>query len=254
MQNGMPYWWFKSYGGPLEGSRLTADDHAVWRAVPPSRVIGCMHYVAGQVTSDDHGTPVSWLSKWPADKATLSFGEIAHASERPSGGGSVSTLASLFESPELPLDTHCLAPGAIRRAVLEKIKVNASINTLSAMTRMDCGDLTATASSRDALRRICAEVDALAAALDPPLPLQPGGEYILERYGGQHGLLPSMLQDLNAGRPLERVALVTALVALGERLGVATPSLALMDALLEGVESVSSNYKTSMTSDDVRNA
>ena len=59
MQNGMPYWWFKSYGGPLEGSRLTADDHAVWRAVPSCikavhiyTYIGCDSAVQGEDCAD----------------------------------------------------------------------------------------------------------------------------------------------------------------------------------------------------------
>ncbi len=237
LQNGLPYWFMHGFGGALEGETLTESDATAWHAVCPSRVIGCMHYVAGEVRHDGEAYS-SWISKWPAEKASLTFGEIAAhpAPSESSASDSVVRLASLFDSPQLPLRTHVVGHGAIRRAVLEKAKVNATINTLCALTQSDCGELTASASLRDALRRICAEVDAIAAALTPPLEVSRGGEYILDKYAGQFGLLPSMVQDLRARRSLEREALVSSLVALGARLGVATPNLELVDALLEGLD------------------
>ena len=45
-----------------------------------------------------------------------------------------------------------------------------------------------------------------------------------------------MLQDLEAGRTLEREAIVDALAELGRRLGVSTPSLDLLAALLETLD------------------
>ena len=230
LQNGMPWWFFHGYGGKLSGRTLSPADATVHTLVCPSHVIGAMSFVAGEVRQE------TWLSKWPASKSSLTFGELGQGST--TAVNSVGLLASLFDqhTSRVPLGTNVLGPGDIRRAVFEKVRVNASINTLSTLARLDCGQLTASQSLCDALRRIVAELDAVAASLDPPLHLQTSAQQIIDLYSGQYGLLPSMLQDLYAERPLERQALVSSLVALGTQLGVPVPTLALLDALLEGLD------------------
>ena len=48
-------------------------------------------------------------------------------------------------------------------------------------------------------------------------------EYTLARIGAEREHKTSMLQDLEAGRPIELEAVVGAVVELGERLGVPMP-------------------------------
>ena len=109
---------------------------------------------------------------------------------------------------QLPLGVSVVPD--IRRAVLEKIMVNASINSLSTLARADCGTLCASPALRHTLRQVCSEVESIAAALE--VPLAAAADDIIAKYSGQFGLRASMLQDLEAGRPLERAAIVDALV------------------------------------------
>ena len=235
LQNGLPFWFFHGFGAQLEGQTFTSSDATCWQAVHPSRVIGCVSFVAGEV--DHSQQPYGrWLSKWPASKSSLAFGELA-ARDGAAATGSVGLLANLIEGSQPPLiSVQRLADGDIRRAVLEKVKVNASINPLSALACADCGQLTESPRLVEKLREVCADLDRLIGALEPRVRLSTTTDDILRRYQGQHGLMPSMLQDLMAGRTLEREALVSALVALGARLGVSMPHLKQLDTQLEAFE------------------
>ena len=66
-----------------------------------------------------------------------------------------------------------------------------------------------------------AEVEAVAAKLGLELPISIDQRIAGAEKVGEHKT--SMLQDLEAGRPLELEAVVGAVVELGERLGVAMP-------------------------------
>jgi 2-dehydropantoate 2-reductase len=67
------------------------------------------------------------------------------------------------------------------------------------------------------------EVDAVARALDVEVPLTI--EKRMEGAAASGGHRTSMLQDLEAGRPLEVEALVGAVVELADGAGVGVPSL-----------------------------
>ena len=249
---------------------------AIYDALPPSQVVGAVGFVAG-ATSDEGTDRVwfdgkvrgkrRWYSKWPPERSTITLGEIGSAPNDGSGSGSSSgssggsgggssggngnggsggsggsgrlrarDVADLFASSVVRLPT--LVVEDIHSAVLSKLLVNASINTLSALGRCDCGELTASPGLREALRTICAEVEAVAAALDPPVRLTTDAEAVLELYGGQYGLRSSMLQDLEAGRPLEHAAIVNAILEVGELAGrgaVKMPALTMVGALLDQI-------------------
>ena len=75
----------------------------------------------------------------------------------------------------------------------------------------------------------------MAAAITPPVALTTDADAVLKLYGGQFGLRSSMLQDLESGRPLEHAPIVSALVEVGQRLGVSVPRLEMVDALLDAL-------------------
>ena len=89
---------------------------------------------------------------------------------------------------------------------------------------------------RAALRNVCAEVTSVASSLEPCVALRADADAVLAIYDGMYGVRPSMLQDLDAGRPLERAAIVQAIVELGRGAGVATPKLELLSALLSALD------------------
>jgi 2-dehydropantoate 2-reductase len=80
----------------------------------------------------------------------------------------------------------------------------------------------------EAVRRIAAETAATAAALGQPI--EPDIEADLLS-GRRLNHLPSMVQDLKRGRPMEIAALFDAPLELARLAGVATPTLDLLVAL-----------------------
>jgi 2-dehydropantoate 2-reductase len=77
------------------------------------------------------------------------------------------------------------------------------------------------AGVRDIVRCIMAEVEAVATSLGVEIPISIEQRIAGAEKVGEHKT--SMLQDLEAGRPLELEAVVGAVAELGERLGIAMP-------------------------------
>ena len=50
-QNGIPWWYFQSHGGPLEGTVLESVDPGgvIAVAIPPDAVIGCVIYCSTEI-------------------------------------------------------------------------------------------------------------------------------------------------------------------------------------------------------------
>ena len=161
MQNGLPFWFFHEFGGPMAGNVVSAVDPggAISRALRPQAVIGCMSFVAGEVEGDY----ARWLSKWPASKSTLTFGEIDGREKHRQN--SAEGLATLFGGEtKVPLGVS--VSNNVRRAVLEKLMVNASINPLATLARADCAELCDSPGLRRTLRAICGEVKGIASCLN----------------------------------------------------------------------------------------
>ena len=107
--------------------------------------------------------------------------------------------------------------------IWKKVGFNSAFNSLCAITRLDCGALGSTEAGRKllfGLARECAEVAAahgLELKADDIISLL---EDSLVRHA-RH--LPSMLQDIQAGRPTEIDSLNGAIIRLGKEKGVPTP-------------------------------
>lgn len=119
----------------------------------------------------------------------------------------------------------------IRRDLWRKLLWNAGFNGPSALTGATVGAMTARPGVRWLIRGLVAEAAAVAAAEGIDLPPD-----VVERTCGEtEGLddfKTSMLQDAEAGRPLEREAFYGHPAREGERLGVPTPLLAMVDDAL----------------------
>ena len=268
LQNGLPHWFFAGFGGKaLDGTDLRSIDPngRLRRALPPSQCVGAVGFVAGSTRDAPDGSCREWFCNWPPERSTITLGDAMTGDAQ----SRAHEVASLFRSESVELPTRCVDD--IRSVVMSKLLVNASINTLSyarsrtlthaqqltpshpqstllipfdslmfvwahsALTRLDCGELTADDGLRKALRAICDEVADVAAAITPPVALTTDADAVLKLYGGQFGLRSSMLQDLESGRPLEHAPIVSALVEVGQRLGVSVPRLEMVDALLDAL-------------------
>src|SRR5207248_11209187 len=99
---------------------------------------------------------------------------------------------------------------------------NVAFNPISALTGGTLEELVRHSETSTVIREIMAETEAVAATLGIELPISIDQRMAGAEKVGAHKT--SMLQDLEAGRPLDLEAIVGATVELSERLGVAMPA------------------------------
>jgi len=112
-----------------------------------------------------------------------------------------------------PITTH------IRQEIWVKILGNASLNPVSALTRATLAQMLRDPGVAEVIRKIMQEVEAVSKKLGMELSVTVEQRMAGAAKVGEHKT--SMLQDLEAGRPMELEALVGSVVELGERVGVA---------------------------------
>lgn len=117
-----------------------------------------------------------------------------------------------------------------------KLVVNCAINPLTALLRVPNGALLESPEARAIMAAAAREAAAVAAALGVALPYaDPAGraEWVAQTTAQNRS---SMLQDVLRGAPTEIAVITGAVVAEGQRLGVATPMNALLAQLLRAME------------------
>jgi 2-dehydropantoate 2-reductase len=107
--------------------------------------------------------------------------------------------------------------------VWSKLAMALPMNSTAALTRLDMGAVVDNPGLAGLVRAMIAEVVAVANARGIPLDPDQAQAQAADTYAAARAHLPSMLQDVLAGRPTEVDAIVGGLVREGERLGVETP-------------------------------
>ena len=103
-----------------------------------------------------------------------------------------------------------------------KILGNVAFNPISALTGATLAQMARHPDLGRLIREIMAEAEAVARKLGMELPISIEQRMAGAEKVGEHKT--SMLQDVEAGRPLELEAVVGAVVELGERLGLPMPA------------------------------
>lgn len=205
-QNGVPWWFFQGLSGAGEGIRLERVDPGgvIAAAIEPRRVVGSIVYFSTEITE-----PGVILH---TEGNRISLGE-------PDGTRSErcrQIAAALVASGlRCPVTTH------LRNEIWVKILGNVAFNPISALTRATLAQMARDPEVAALVRNIMAETEAVASKLGFQLPVSIDQRIAGAEKVGEHKT--SMLQDLEAGRPLELEAVVGAVVELGERLGVPMP-------------------------------
>ena len=200
MLNGVP-WWF------TEETLWSVDpDCAIADALPIGQVIGCVVHASCRREAPNHILVVH------AEK--LIIGE-------PSGGSSerVERLCALIENSGI----RCEASENVRRAIWYKLWGNATINPLSALTRSTADQLLEDVSVRSLMAEAMDELAAIGAAIG--CPIEETAEDRMAVTARLGAFKSSMLQDVEAGRPIELEALLGAPREIARRIGVSTPQL-----------------------------
>jgi 2-dehydropantoate 2-reductase len=205
-QNGIPWWYFQNYPGDLNGLHLERVDPggAIAKAIEPERVIGSLAYFSTDIAEPGviHHT----------EGNRLSLGE-------PNGTRTdrVKALAQVLIAAGLraPVTTR------FRHEVWVKLLGNVAFNPISALTGGTLDEMVRQPEVSRTIREIMAETETVAARLGIELPISIDQRMAGAEKVGAHKT--SMLQDLEAGRPLELEAVVGGVIELGERLGVPMP-------------------------------
>jgi 2-dehydropantoate 2-reductase len=207
-QNGIPWWYFQRHGGELEGTYLETVDPGgmVGRTIDPERVIACIVYPATSVVGPGIVRHV--------EGEKFSLGELDGIKTQ-----RILALSSLLASAGLKAPVQ----SRIRQELWVKLLGNAVFNPLSALTRASLGEMAESPVLAPIVRAAMEEVDAVARRLGVEIPVTIDQRIRGAARVGAHKT--SMLQDLEAGRPMEIDAVVGSVVELAGRLNVPVPHL-----------------------------
>lgn len=202
-QNGIPWWFFQGFGGEWEGLRLERLDPAgvISSAIEARRVLGSIIYFATEIPSP------GMIQHIEGNRITL--GEPDGSRSDRIRGIAEALVASGFRAP---------VTTRIRHEIWVKVLGNASFNPVSALTRATLVQIARDPAGSSVIRSIMQEVEAVSNKLGMELPITIDQRIAGAEKVGEHKT--SMLQDLEAGRPMELEALVGAVVELGERVGL----------------------------------
>jgi 2-dehydropantoate 2-reductase len=195
-QNGIP-WWFT----PLE---RVDPAGVIAAAIDAPRVVGSIVYFSSEVAEPGVIRHI--------EGNRISLGE-------PDGGRSERCRVIAQALNEAGL--RCPVTAHLREEIFVKLLGNAAFNPISAITGATLAEMVRHPDVSALARRIMAEVESVASALGLHLPVSIEQRMSGAERVGEHKT--SMLQDFEAGRPLELEAVVGAVMELGERLGIAMP-------------------------------
>jgi 2-dehydropantoate 2-reductase len=216
VMNGIPWWYFHDHGGRFEGRRLPHLDpgDALWRAVGPQRAIGGVFWPACSVPSPG---VVRLLTG--AGRGTV-FGE-------PDGSTTsrLEALAAAFHAADLPVT---LVPN-IRELIWQKLAFNLSAGPMCVLTQTAVRATHEEPALIDCARRMLGEAQAVALAMGYRLDID-GDRVVATNMQLAHR--PSILQDLEAGRPMEVDALYAVPLEMARLMDVPTPTLDLVVAMI----------------------
>jgi 2-dehydropantoate 2-reductase len=213
--NGIPYWYFYAHGGKWRDSIVESvdPDGVQWRTLGPDRAIGCVVYPATEVVEPGVIKHV-YGNKLPIGEpdGTVSP-RIQRIAEILSAAG--------FDAP---------IRERIRDEIWLKLWGNLCFNPISALTCATLDVICADPGTRAVARAMMLEAKAIAEPLG--VHFRVDIERRIDGAGRVGAHKTSMLQDLERGRAMEIDALVTSVQELGCRVGVPTPTIDTVLALV----------------------
>ncbi|MBM3819878.1 MAG: 2-dehydropantoate 2-reductase [Acidimicrobiia bacterium] len=206
-QNGIPWWYFQQHGGGLEGTRLERVDPGgvIAAAIEPRRVIGSIAYFATEIASPGVIRHI--------EGHRLSLGEPDN---------SKSDRAARIAQALIAAGLRCPVTTKIRQEIWVKLLGNVAFNPISALTHGTLVELAQHPEVSQLVRDVMRETSEVASRLGIEIPISIDQRIAGAAKVGAHKT--SMLQDVEAGRPMELDAVVGAVIELGERLGIAMPA------------------------------
>jgi 2-dehydropantoate 2-reductase len=206
LQNGIPWWYCQTDTGPLAGVVLERVDPGgvIARSIHPRRVIGSLVYFSTEIVE-------------PGVVRHIEGNRITLGEPDGSRSERVRRLAEVLIAAGLraPITTR------LRAEIWVKLLGNVALNPTSALTRATLAAMIRDPEACGLVRAIMTEVEAVAARLGIEMPVSIDQRLAGAAKVGEHRT--SMLQDLEAGRPLELDPIAGAVIEIADRLGVPVP-------------------------------
>jgi 2-dehydropantoate 2-reductase len=210
--NGVPWWFFQGFGGAYAGRSLESVDPGarIAQAIPAAAVLGCVVHASCALHSPGfvrhhHGNQ-------------LIIGE-------PAGGISerVQTLVALLNRAGI----EAKGSEQVQKDCWYKLWGNMTVNPISAITGATSDKIMDDDLVRGFITQVMLEAKEIGARIGIPIDQRPEDRHAITRRLG--AFKSSMLQDVEAGRPIELDALVSVVRELGQMTQTPTP---FTDALL----------------------
>ena len=208
LQNGIPWWYFQKLGGPYADRVVrTVDPNGVlFDRIAPDRVVGCIAYPAATIAAPGVIRHIEG-NRFP-------LGELDG-----SESSRVGNISSLFE--EAGFKARVLTD--IRSEIWLKLWGNLTFNPISAVTHATLVDICQFPLTRELAATMMTEAQAIGERLGAGfrVPME-------RRISGAEGVgkhKTSMLQDVEAGKPLEIDGMLGVVVELAEITKVEVPTL-----------------------------
>jgi Ketopantoate reductase len=218
-QNGIPWWYFYRHGGEWEGTHLETVDPGgvIGQSIDPARVIGCVVYPSTTIVEPG--------IVWHIEGTRFAIGEP---------DGSKSERCRRIADSFIKAGLRCPIRTNIRHDMWVKLMGNVAYNPISALTRATLIEIVRCRETRELSAAIMAEAESVAGKLGIDI-----GVSIEQRLEGAEKVghhKTSMLQDVEAGRPVELEAIVGAVVELGNKMGLSLPCTKTVYACVKTLE------------------
>jgi len=211
--NGLPWWYFWRHALYPDWALASLDPQGrMFADLEAARLIGCVVHAAAEVTAPG---VVTHTSGW-----RFVLGEPSTAEVTPRLADLAQTMTQAGFEAQLSKN--------IRYDVWFKLIGNLSFNPIAALYGKRMNEICGSEELCAIIRPMIREAMAVAARLGVSIDATPDERIDVARKLGSAKI--SMHQDFEAGRKLELDAIVKAVVEIGDRLGVPTPTVKRIDA------------------------
>ena len=210
--NGVPWWFFEGLPGCCQGLKLASTDPGGVAAahLPAAQVLGGVVHLSATTPAPGRVRHINGNG--------LILGRALGAPDAP-----LQAVAGLLQQAGMAVTVS----DCIQRDVWYKLWGNMTMNPVSALTGAPSDLILDDPLVRQFCSAVMLEAQAIGAAFGIPIAQRPEERHAVTRKLGS--FKTSMLQDLQAARPLEIDGLVASVREIGAHLGLATPHI---DALL----------------------
>ncbi len=214
-QNGIPWWYFQFGGGALTGASLRSvdPDGAIAASVDLRRVIAGVIYSGARLL---------------APGVVKQSGDLDYVFGEPDGAQTERLQALVAALQRAGVDA--VARTDIRHVIWTKLLGNTTFNPISALTRATASEMVEDPAVAALVRGAMVEQVALGARIGVEIAISVDARIARTALLGAQRT--SMLQDVDAGRPLETDAILGAVVEIADRIGAEIPATRGLYALI----------------------